>query len=243
MELKEYVRIIMSRGWIIVLAVAITVISAFAVSRVQTPVYRATIYLNVFPGRLDWGLQQTIKGVMRNFAGNITSRTTAMEVLNRLNLDVTPEELSSKITVRSIESDLLIQIDADDYDPLIARDIAQVTAEVFVENTRILMQDQDRRDRVEVSIRDYALPGRLHRPNWRINVLAGGVFGVLIGVVVIFVLSYLEADIIQSSRDLEEYTGLAVLGLIPASGSGANKRKNRSKQERPMMEERTWPTT
>ncbi len=228
MELKDYVRIIVKRGWIIVLAAAITVIAAFVVSRVQTPIYRATIYLNVFPGRLDWGLQQTIKGVMRNFAGTITSRTTALEVLNRLNLDLTPEELSSKITVRPIESDLLIQVDADDYDPLIARDIVQTTAEVFVEEADKLMQDQDRADRVEVSIRDYALPGKLHRPNWKINVLAGGVFGVLIGVVVIFVLSYLEADIIRTSRELESYTGLAVLGLIPAVESSAGKRKSRA---------------
>jgi capsular polysaccharide biosynthesis protein len=234
-ELKDYIGIIVKRGWIIVLATVITVAAAFVVSRVQTPVYRATIYLNVFPGRLDWGLQQTIKGVMRNFAGNITSRTTAMEVLNRLNLDLTPEELSSKLIVRPIESDMLIQIDADDYDPVIARDIAQVTAEVFVEEAKVLMQDQERRDRVEVTIRDYALPGTLHRPNWKINVLAGGVLGILIGVVVIFVLSYLEADIIRTSKELEEYTGLAVLGLIPATEVGAARRRRRATTDRPAM--------
>ncbi len=225
MELKDYFQIIIKRGWIIVLATVITVAAAFVASRVQTPIYRSTVYLNVFPGRLDWGLQQTIKGVMRNFAGTITSRTTATEVLNRLNLDLTPEELAAKITVRPIESDLVIQIDADDYDPLIARDIAQVTAEVFVENTTALMQDQDRADRVEVSIRDYALPGRLYRPNWKINVLAGAVFGILIGVVVVLVISYLESDIIRTSRELEEHTGLAVLGLIPAVESGGSRRK------------------
>lgn len=230
MELKDYMQLIVKRGWIIVLATVITMTAAFVASRLQTPVYRSTVYLNVFPGRLDWGLQQTIKGVMRNFAGTITSRTTAMEVLNRLNLDLTPEQLASKITVQPIESDLLIQIDADDYDPLIARDIAQVTAEVFVEEADKLMQDQDRADRVEVSIRDYALPGRLYRPNWKINVLAGGVFGVLIGVIVIFVISYLEADIIRTSRELEEYTGLAVLGLIPAMESGGGRRKSRPPQ-------------
>ncbi len=228
MELRDYIQIIVKRGWIIVLTTVITVASAYGASRVQTPVYRSTVYLNVFPGRLDWGLQQTIKGIMRNFAGNITSRNTALEVVSRLRLDITPEELAEKITVRPIESDLLIQIDADDYDPLIARDIAQTTAEVFVENTTVLMQDQDRRDRVEVSIRDYALPGRLHRPNWKINVLAGAVFGVMIGIVIVLVLRFLEADLIRSDSDLEKISGLAVLGLIPANGSGSGKRKSRS---------------
>lgn len=227
MELKEYLQIIIKRGWIIVLTMAITMGSAFMFSRAQTPVYRATIFLNVFPGRLDWGLQQTIKGVMRNFAGNITSRMTAMEVLNRLQLDLTPDQLAGKLTVRPIESDMLIQIDADDYDPMIARDIVQATAEVFVEDAKVLMQDQDRRDRVEVSIRDHALPGRRHSPNVMINVVAGGVFGLAIGVIVIFVLRYLEADMVRTSKELEEYTGLAVLGLIPATESGASRRKSR----------------
>lgn len=230
MELRDYIQIIIKRSWIIAIAVLFTVSIAFGISRIQTPVYRSTVYLNVFPGRLDWGLQQTIKGVMRNFAGNIKSRTTAAEVLRRLNLDLTPEELVEKITVRPIESDLLIQIDADDYDPIIARDIAQVTAEVFVENTKIMMQDQEKSERVEVSLRDYALPGRLHKPNWKINVAAGAVFGVIIGVVVIFILSYLEADIIHDIRDLEEYTGLAVLGLIPAM-EAPSQRRNRTRRE------------
>ena len=116
---------------------------------------------------------------------------------------------------------MLIQIDADDYDPLIARDVAQTTAEVFVEDTKVLMQDQDAADRVEVSIRDYALPGQLHKPKWKVNVLAGAVLGALVGVVIVFVLRFLEADIIHNARELEEYTGVAVLGLVPASGTAS----------------------
>jgi len=77
------------------------------------------------------------------------------------------------------------------------------------------MQDQDAADRVEVSIRDAAQPGVLHKPKWKINVAAGAVLGALIGVVIIFVLRFLEADIVHTARELEEYTGVAVLGLIP----------------------------
>ena len=134
MQLKEYMRIIAKRGWIILLVAIITTGSALVFSRIQTPVYRSSIFLNVWPARLDWGLQQTIKGLMRNYAGVIASRDTAMEVINRLQLDITPDELREKLTVSPIEADFLIQIDADDYDPLIARDIAQTTAEVFVED-------------------------------------------------------------------------------------------------------------
>jgi len=229
-ELREYFRIIARRGWIIVLTMVIAMSGAFVASRLQTPVYRSTIYLNVVPARLDWGLQQTIVSVMRNYAGIITSRSTAQEVISRLQLDITPDQLSEKITVKPIQSDLQIQIDADDYDPIIASSIAQTAAEVFVEYTDVQMQDQDAADRVEVSILDPARPGTLHKPKWKINVLAGAVLGALVGVIIVFVLRFLEADIIHNARELEEYTGVAVLGLVPASDTTSSKRSSRTRR-------------
>jgi len=154
---------------------------------------------------------------MRNYAGKISSRDTATTVINRLELDITPDQLREKLTVRPIQEDFLMQIDADDYDPLIARDIAQTTAEVFVEDIKVYMLDQDVQDRVEISIRDYALPGTLHKPKWKINALAGGVFGVLVGILVAFILEWLEAGIIRSPEDIEKQTGIAVIGVIPVS--------------------------
>jgi capsular polysaccharide biosynthesis protein len=223
-QLKEYMRIIAKRGWIILLVAIITTGSALVFSRIQTPVYRSSIFLNVWPARLDWGLQQTIKGLMRNYTGVIASRDTAMKVINRLQLDVTPDELREKLTVSPIEADFLIQIDADDDDPLIARDIAQTTAEVFVEYIDVYMLDQDKADRVQVSIRDYALPGALHKPKWKINALAGAVFGVLIGGLIVFVLEWLEADILRTTEDVEARTGVAVLGVIPNTASRSARR-------------------
>jgi capsular polysaccharide biosynthesis protein len=218
-QLKDYLRIITKRGWIILLVAVITTASALVFSRIQTPVYRSTIYLNVWPARLDWGLQQTIKGLMRNYTGTIASRDTAMKVIDRLQLDITPDELREKLTVTSIESDFLMQIDADDYDPLIARDIAQTTAEVFVERISVYMLDQDKAERVEVSIRDYALPGALHKPKWKINALAGAIFGIIIGGLVVFILEWLQADTLRTSEDVEARIGVAVLGIIPNTTS------------------------
>ena len=223
MQLKDYFQIIAKRGWMIVVAIVITVASALVFSRIQTPEYRSTIYLNVWPARLDWGLQQTIKGLMRNYAGQITSRDTSARVVGRLQLDITYDELRSKLTVAPVEEDFLLRIDADDYDPLIARDIAQTTAEVFVEDITAYMNDQDQRDRVEVSIRDYALPGTLHKPKWKINALAGAVFGILIGGLVVFILEWLEADVLRTPSDIEGHLHLAVLGVVPTTSNGGSR--------------------
>jgi len=232
-QLRDYTRIFARRAWIIALAMVITATSAFVVSKIQTPVYRSTIYLSVIPGRPDWGLQQTVKGYMRNFARTIQSRQMATKVINRLQLDITPDEFLEKITVSPIESDLLIQVDADDYDPLIARDIVQTTAEVFVEDTEVLMLDQDKEDRVKVSILDYALPGTLHKPKWKVNVLAGAVFGLVVGVIVILILEWLEADIIRTSADMERHSGVPVLAAIPNTAALSRPGHERRRREQP----------
>jgi len=235
MQLRQYIRILTKRGWIILVAAFVTIISALAFSLVQTPVYRSSIFLNVWPARLDWGLQQTIKGLMRNYAETIGSRQTAFKVVNRLQLDITPDQLRAKLTIDPIEEDFLIRIDADDYDPLIARDIAQTTAEVFVEDIDVYMLDQDKRERLDINIRDAALPGTLHKPKPKINALAGAVFGVLIGGMVVFLLEWLEADLIRSPEDVEKYVGVAVLGTLctePAS-SGRSIRSRLHRQASP----------
>ncbi len=230
MQLRDYLRIFAKRGWIVALTTVIVAVSALIFSRLQTPVYRSTILLNVWSARLDWGLQQTIKGLMRNYALNIKSRSAAKQVVDRLQLDITPEELQNKLTVSPIESDFLIQIDADDYDPIIARDIAQTAAEVFVESIKVYMLEQDKRDRVEVAILDYAEVGKLHKPKWKVNTLAGAIFGLLIGVLMVLGIEWAEADIIRSSEDVERHMGVAVLGTIPilaVPGDRATRRKSR----------------
>jgi len=158
---------------------------------------------------------------MRKYVGTLFSRPNAQEVIDRLQLDITPEQFLSKITVSPNEADLVLQINADDFDPLIARDIAQTSAEVFTEQIDKYMLDQDKQDRVSVTIRDYALPGTLHKPKWKINVVAGAGFGVIIGVAIVFILEWLASEIIRRPEDIERQMDLAVLGVIPQQGRPA----------------------
>jgi len=226
-QLQDYFRILIKRGWVLVLALIIGAGLGFGISKVQAPEFRSTIFLNVWPGRLDWGLQQTVKGLMRNYAGIIRSRDMAVRVSQELELDLTPDDIAANMTVSPIESDFLIRIDVDNEDPGIARDIAQTSAELFVEDISAYMLNQDKTDRVEISIRDYALPGTLHKPKLKINVLAGAIFGAILGLLVVFLLEWLQADVIRSSDDLEDQAEIAVLGVIPAEATPSRSVKGR----------------
>jgi capsular polysaccharide biosynthesis protein len=211
------------------LVAAITAGSAFAFSKLQTVTYRSSIQLNVIPARLDWGLQQTIKSLMRNYSGEIKSRDTAQKIISRQQLDLNVDDMLSRMTVSPIESDFLMRIDVDDIDPQRAQVIAQTAAELFVEDKRVQMLEQNKSDRVDVTIRDSATPAAVFWPKTGLLVLAGGFFGLLAGALVVVGLERLAADLIRQSRDIERYTGLTVLGAIPMAGA-SDRRMVRDRQ-------------
>lgn len=215
MPLKEYVRILWQRGWIIIVAAVVTTASAVAFSYVQRPIYRSTIQLNVIPARLDLGLTESIKSMMRNYAGNIVSNTTLQEVINRTGQDMTPETLRSNVAASPIMEDYVIRVDVKSADPQVAQLLAQTIGIVFSERIKTQMLDQDVRDRLKVELKDPATAPVIHSPKKAINALAGGVFGVLVGVLIVLGMEWVEAGVIRSAEELERAAGAPVLGVIP----------------------------
>ncbi|MCS7259600.1 MAG: Wzz/FepE/Etk N-terminal domain-containing protein [Anaerolineae bacterium] len=217
MELVDYLRILTKRGWIAVLVAVIAAVTAFAVSKMQTPVYSASVKLSVNPARADWGLSNTTKDLLRNYAENIRTHKMAQEVIDRAQLDMDTTTLLGKLFVSPAADTFTLQIEARDTDPQVAMTIAQTMAEVFVEDRDAWNQRQDKRDRIEVSILDsvWNLGYQQYSPNTRINTVAGGLAGLLVGLLVVFFLEWLEQDVIRTDADLERAVQVTVLGVIP----------------------------
>jgi capsular polysaccharide biosynthesis protein len=230
-ELQDYLNILRKRGWIILLTVCITAASALGLSLVQTPKYKATARLSVNPARADWSLANTAKTLLRNYTINMTTHKTAQRVIDRAHLDMSTDDLLSKVTVSSDESNLTLQVDAKDYDPVVAIQIAQTLSEVFIEDQTEWNQKQDRRDQIEVSLLDNVRDAPKFSPKIKINTLAGGIFGVLLGGVIVLLLEWLESDILRTPGDVERFIGLTVLGAIPTPGGSSpsvSRRKGRA---------------
>ena len=219
MQLSEYFRILKRRGWIMILLAILTAASAFAFSKLQTPVYKSTVHLLVEPARTDFGLTQSVKILLRSYVAWMDTNKNAQRVIDALQLDVLPETLRSHVTIASDDSRLVIQMDVEDEDGNLANDIAQKWADLFVQWRQEENQDQRREDHVDASLLD---PPRfsLESPQTRINVLAGGVLGLLLGGVIIFVLEYLESGIVRSQQDVDRFLSLAVMGAIPPGPAG-----------------------
>ena len=218
MELQDYLQILWRRGWIIFLVALIGGASALFFSLQQTPIYRASIELSVQPARADWGLSNTVKDLLRNYAENIHTHTVAMEVIDRAQLDMTADRLLPKLFVSPDASTFSLRIEARDYDPLVAQQIAQTVGEVFLEDRQAWNQEQDKRDRIDVRIRDsvYDRGYSLYSPKKKINALAGMVFGGLLGGLLVFAIEWMTRDLIRTPQDLERELQVSVLGAIPA---------------------------
>ena len=133
MELSDYFRILRRRGWIIIVVVVITAASAYVFSKLQTPVYKASVAVSINPARADFGLTQSAKILLRNYVAIVHSEKWAGNVIERLDIDLTPGQLKANTTVASDDSRLLVQIDVKDYDAGQATRIANEWAQKLVE--------------------------------------------------------------------------------------------------------------
>jgi len=228
MQLQDYARILLKRGWIIVLVALIAGVSAIVFSKLQRPVYKSSVKLSVNPARpSDYGQTLGIKNILWNFSTQMNTRRMAQQVDDRLQLDLPLDRLMQKVRFDPDEATYTIQVEARDYDPILAKDIAQTWAQIFVEKRTADNLELDQRDRILVTILDDAQYGSKFSPRTKINALAGAVLGGLLGIVIVFGLEYVEAGTIRTAKDVERHVGLPILGAIPAAthpGSQARQR-------------------
>jgi capsular polysaccharide biosynthesis protein len=217
MTIQEYMRIIRRRGWIIVAGVLLAAVAAFGVSSLQEEIYRAAVYVSTVPARPDWGLGNTAKDLMRNFAANIQTPEIAQRVIDRAQLDMNPYDFLSNVNVASESSDFTIKIEARARDGEVAKLMALTLADEFVDERTAYYAQQDKGDRIEVKIRSRAIGYDLIQPKPLINAIAGAALGLLLGVGIVLLLTWMEAELLRTPAAVERTLGLPVLGMIPAS--------------------------
>jgi|DewCreStandDraft_2_1066082.scaffolds.fasta_scaffold01982_2 capsular polysaccharide biosynthesis protein len=232
MSLRDTLRILRQRGWIALLIAILTAAAAFGFSEMQTPVYKSTITLSIST-RPDWGTSQAAKALLRNYAANMYSLPWAQQVIDRLQLDVTPEDLKSRVTIDPDETRFTLQIDVKDYSPELANRIAETWAQLTVEwrqqeNQRLL----EKRDWVNASIIEPP-KATLYSPQTKINTLAGFILGTLVGALVVFGLEWIESGVVRTPEDMERFAGLTVLGAIPTVAVDGTGRATQRARTRP----------
>lgn len=215
MSLIDYGRILLRRGWIILLLAAIAAGSAYFLSKQQPTVWRATQRVLVQPARADLGLTESATRLLAQYAAYLDSELIAQRVIDNLQLDMTAPQLKGMVTIAPIQLSLQIQIDADMTDAATAGAVAREWGLMLVEFRNQENQEVRREDRIDAALQDTPALTIL-RPRPAINAAAGGILGALLGGILIFVLEFLESSIIRRREDVER-TDLPVLATIPTT--------------------------
>ena len=214
MQPRDYLPILRKRWPLILGIVAVAVVASYLFTRLQTPIYRATVFLTVAPSRSDYGQTLVIENTLRQYARQLQTDRMAQLVNDDLKLDLALERLRSKVHVSAVSEDLLLQMDVDDTDPNKARDIAYAWANEFAKDHQNRMAAIDPHDRIEVELLDKPGPAVLNWPKRTQIVTAAAILGLLAGVVVSFLLEFLDTTL-KSSEDVDRYLSLPLLAAIP----------------------------
>ena len=147
--------------------------------------------------------------LVKDYREIILSQNVLSQAIEELKLDLTPAELSKKISVSVPTDTRILSITAKDGDPKeaarIANGLRNVAAEKIIAVTKV--SDVTTLDEAEV-------PQSPSSPNIRRNVLLGFIAGVGLMVVLLVVVEVLD-DRVKRPEDVEELMGLTLLGIVP----------------------------
>lgn len=220
MNLIDYGRIALQRGWIVLVLAALTAGAAFFLSGLMTPVYRSSQVILIVPSRSDFGLTQAAVQLLNSRVAYLQSDEVAARIIDELQLDMPPSFLRSRTTIAPNRDSLTIQIDVDLEAPnapdaaRLINPIASAWGAQLIRYQNELNQEARREDRIRAQAQDAPQLSQL-RPNRTINTLIGAVAGAFVGVVLILVLEYLESSIVRRRDDVERYAELRVLASVP----------------------------
>lgn len=210
----ELIVVLLRKWWLIALC-GIIVASAFlaATKLFITPTYQSVTKIFVL-SQQDGNLLtstdiQLSSYLTKDYAELIKSRTVAQEVINRLDLSMSPEGLMSQVSVQTKSDTRIVTIVVKNENPELAQKLANVIREVSAKQIVDVMGVE------AVNMVDEAnLPLSPSGPNTRKNMLMGCAWGCLLAIAFIL-LRYLLDDTIKSEDDVERYLNLNVLASIP----------------------------
>ena len=147
--------------------------------------------------------------LVKDYREIILSQNVLTQAIEELKLDMTPAELSKKISVSVPTDTRILSITAKDGNPKeaarIANGLRNVAAEKIIAVTKV--SDVTTLDEAEV-------PQSPSSPNIRRNVLLGFIAGAGLMVVLLVVVEILD-DRVKRPEDIEELMGFTLLGVVP----------------------------
>ena len=216
-DLREYFFILKKKLWIIVTSALVCgLISGLVSFFALTPIYQAntSLIVNKEVGNKVTEMTTTddlnyVKKLAITYGEIIKSRAVITPTIEKLDLNMTYEELASAVSVTNVSDTQIIKISVQHENPKVAMKICNTIPSIFSEEVQRIVKASG----VEV-IDKAILPTNPIKPNKKMNVLIAMVLGVMVSVFIIFLIEALNTKI-KEPKDIEEKLGIPVFGVVP----------------------------
>lgn len=220
LNLSDLFGILRSHWFVLLISAVLCAVIAFGYSKIfVTPQYRASAQMFVDTRKVssegkDTYVNQTQIAAAKELASTyvhiIKTNTVLNKVIEELDLDMTYNQLKSKITAEVVEETQLLKIHVTDADKKTALKIAEKIVEIApelvnekVDSGKLISIDQPEVSSTPVS------------PNVTQNTLIGFVAGFVILYLYFFIKRLLDNKF-KSAESIQRTLDLPVLGVIPA---------------------------
>jgi non-specific protein-tyrosine kinase len=162
-EIRQYLYLIQSWAWLIILMSILVGATVYAFSVSSTPIYETSTRLLVsdppYLRSMDYTSMISSQTMASTYAEMLRDRPVLEGVIEKLNLERTPEALKQAISVEIVRNTQLLVIRVQDPDPKLAATIADTIAEVFTDRISELQSQRyaDTRDNLAKQVRDMEL--------------------------------------------------------------------------------------
>lgn len=219
LDLKDYIKIIRKRLWIITAIICITTFATAIVSFFFIhPTYQASTKLIVNKSNDRVGVDQVdINSINTNLRlidtyKEIIKTPAIMDkvVTEFPEFNLTAEQLIDKVKVSSVNNTQVMTLIVQDKSYAKAAKIVNAVSKVFQQEISKIMKVDSVSLLNEAQI--LANPSPV-KPNKKLNVAISFVVSLMIAVGLVFLLEYLD-DTIKTEADIQQYLGIPTLGLI-----------------------------
>lgn len=176
------------------------------------PKYTSTTRIYVVSRTADSITNQDLQAgsyLVKDYQEVITSNEVLSSVIDKEKLSLTPNELSSMISVTIPTDTRVISISVEDDNAQEATTIANTVREVAAEKIKAVTKVDD-----VTTLEAAEVPKEPSSPNIKRNTLIGVIAGGVLAVISIIIQEVLD-DRVRRPEDIEDVLGLPLLGIVP----------------------------
>lgn len=201
--------------WIILLITLVFGIGGYVGTKMTSvPVYTATTQVYVFhasEGGMNINDLSVTTQLRRDCAEIIRGESVSREVIQKLNLNMSPKGLAGSISVTSNDNTRIMNLTYSDADPQRAATVINCVREVAADQ----LYKHTGMDAIK-TLYEAEVPTAESTTSIKRNTIASAAIGCVLTMIIIVVIFLLD-DTIRSEDDVDSYLGLSTLATIPIS--------------------------